>query len=192
MRKLIYQSLVTLDGFIGGPNGELDWHQITPQMHEVYNEAQRQIGGYVIGRKTYDVMRGWDELGSKPADPPEYQGFHRGWVAVPKLVFSRGKPLLGSNATLAQGEAADAVRALKHGDGRPIALNGAGLAASLQAAGLIDEYLLFVHPVLLGGGTRLFPDGPRTGLRLIETVAYPGGVARLHYAVSTALPDPQR
>ena len=185
MRKLISQSLVTLDGYVGGPNGELDWHIVTPQMHEVFNETQRQIGGYVIGRKTYEVMRGWDELGGKPDDPPEYRGFHEGWIVVPKLVFSRTLTEVGPNATLARGEPADEIRKLKAGDGKPIALNGTALAASLKGSRLIDEYLLFVHPVLLGGGTPLFPAGePRTGLRLVDSTTYPQGVVRLHYAVA--------
>lgn len=186
MRKLVYQSLVTLDGYVGGPHGELDWHIISPEMHEVYNETQRAIGGYVIGRKTYEVMRGWDELGSKPDDPPEYRGFHEGWVAVPKLVFSRTLREVGPNASLARGDAVEAVRALKAEDGKPIALSGTTLAASLHGAGLIDEYILFVHPVLLGGGTRLFPEGEaRTGLRLLGSDPFPTGVVRLRYGVET-------
>ena len=81
--------------------------------------------------------------------------------------------------------AVEAVRALKAGEGKPIALNGAGLAESLAPGGVIDEYLLFVHPVLLGGGTRLFPAGaPRVPLRLLDTQTYPAGVTRLHYAVA--------
>jgi len=185
MRPLIYQSLITLDGYVGGPNGELDWHIITPEMHEVYNEAQRSIGGYIMGRKTYEVMRGWDELGGKPDDEPQYRGFHDGWIERPKLVFSRTLHTVGRNAALAGGDAVEAVRALKAGEGKPIALNGAGLAESLAPGGVIDEYLLFVHPVLLGGGTRLFPAGvPRVPLRLLDTQTYPAGVTRLHYAVA--------
>jgi dihydrofolate reductase len=185
MRPLIYQSLVTLDGYVGGPNGELDWHLITPEMHEVYNEAQRQIGGYIMGRKTYEVMRGWDELGGKPDDKPEIRGFHRDWLDRPKLVFSRTPREVGYNASLATGDAIAAVRALKAGTGKPIALNGTALADSLMPSGLIDEYLLFVHPVLLGAGTRLFPAGaPRVRLRLLDSQTYPAGVTRLHYAVA--------
>ena len=72
---------------------------------------------------------------------------------------------------------------LKAGEGRPIAIAGTLLAAALAAAGLIDEYILFVHPVLLGGGTRLFPDGlGRQGLRLLGTEVYPCGIVRLDYA----------
>lgn len=185
MRPLIYQSLVTLDGYVGGPNGELDWHLITPEMHEVYNEAQRQIGGYIMGRKTYEVMRAWDEFGGKPDDEAVIRSFHRDWLDRPKLVFSRTLGEVGHNATLATGDAAAAVRALKAGAGAPIALNGTALAASLLPSGLVDEYLLFVHPVLLGAGTRLFPAGlARQPLRLLDSQTYPAGVTRLHYAVA--------
>jgi dihydrofolate reductase len=182
MRKLIYQSLVTLDGYVGGPNGELDWHIIDPATHEVFNQTQRQIGGYAMGRKTYDLMRGWDQLGSKPDDPAEIKGFHDDWIATPKLVFSHGAYAPGPNATLAQGDAVEAVRALKAGDGKMIALNGTGLAASLAGSGLIDEYLLYVHPVVLGGGTRLFHEGwLRMNLELTGTAAFPSGVVEMRY-----------
>ena len=88
MRKLIYPQLVTLDGYVGGPAGELDWHVTAPDMHAVFNALQRTYGGYAMGRKTYEVMRGWDELGRKPGDAAEYRDFHDGWVALPKLVVS--------------------------------------------------------------------------------------------------------
>lgn len=185
MRKLIYQSLVTLDGYVGGPAGELDWHRIDPAMHEVFNEAQRDIGAYVMGRRTYEVMRGWDELGGNPGDAPEIRSFHADWVARPKLVFSRTLREVGHNASLAPGTPAEEIAALKAGEGAPIALSGTGLAASLHGTGLIDEYLLFVHPVLLGGGTPLFRSGEtRTTLRLLATATYPGGVVRLHYTTA--------
>jgi len=184
MRKLIVQTLISLDGYVGGPKGELDWHIVTPELHEVFNAQQRRIGGYVMGRKTYEVMRGWDELGGKPDDAPEYRGFHADWLARPKLVFSTTLREVGRNARLATGDAVSAIRALKAGDGAPIALNGTGLLASIEAADLVDEYLLFVHPVLLGGGTRLFPEGSRRTLTLIESRTYPRGVVGLHYAVA--------
>lgn len=184
MRKLVSQTLVTLDGYVGGPEGELDWHRIDPDMHEVFNEAQRGIGGYVMGRKTYEVMRAWDELGAAPDDPPQYRRFHEDWVVLPKLVFSRTLAAAGPNARIVRGNAVEEIRALKAGDGKPIALNGTELAASLHGSGLIDEYILFVHPVLLGGGTRLFREGEvRTDLTLVAARTYPSGVVRLHYAL---------
>ena|SRR6185437_4233 len=183
MRKLIYPQLVTLDGYVGGPAGELDWHVTAPDMHAVFNALQRTYGGYAMGRKTYEVMRGWDELGRKPGDAAEYRDFHDGWVALPKLVVSSTLREVGPNASLAHGDPVAAVENLKAGEGRPIAIAGTLLAAALAAAGLIDEYILFVHPVLLGGGTRLFPDGlGRQGLRLLGTEVYPCGIVRLDYA----------
>lgn len=182
MRKLIYPQLVTLDGYVGGPTDELDWHVTTPDMHAVFNALQRTYGGYAMGRKTYEVMRGWDELGGKPDDAPEYRGFHDGWIALPKLVVSSTLREVGPNASLAQGDPVEAVRALKAGEGKPIALAGTQLAAA--AAGLIDGYILFVHPVLLGGGTRLFRDGlGRQKLKLLSTKTHPYGIVQLDYAV---------
>jgi dihydrofolate reductase len=184
MRKLIVQTLITLDGYVGGPKDELDWHIITPEVHEIFNAQQRRIGGYVMGRKTYEVMRAWDEFGGKPDDPPEYRGFHEDWLKLPKLVFSGTLREVGLNASIATGDAITEIEALKQGDGAPIALNGTALLASIAAANLVDEYLLFVHPVLLGGGTRLFPVGKRRPLRLLETRIFPGGVVSLRYAAA--------
>jgi dihydrofolate reductase len=183
MRKLIYPVMVTLDGFLGGPNGELDWHIITPAMQRVYNDVQRGYGSYAMGRLTYDVMRAWDDVPDDHAES-EMADFARVWKDTPKLVFSNTLNAVGPNASLAGKDAEGEVRDLKEGDGNPIAVAGTELAAWLRPLGLIDEYELFIHPVLLGAGTRLFPDGlPRTGLRLLESTTYASGVVRARYAV---------
>jgi dihydrofolate reductase len=183
MSKLIYPVMVTLDGFLGGPNGELDWHIITPDMQSVYNHLQRSYGSYVMGRQTYDVMRAWDDV-SDDHEQSELGDFAKVWKATPKLVLSRTLDQVGPNARLAGNDPEGEIRDLKERDGRPLAVAGTEIGAWLRRLGLIDEYELFVHPVLLGSGTRLFPDGlPRAPLRLLESTIYPSGVVRSRYAV---------
>ncbi len=193
MRKLIYPVMVTLDGFLGGPNGELDWHIITPDMQSVYNHLQRSYGSYVMGRQTYDVMRAWDDV-SDDHEQSELGDFAKVWKATPKLVLSRTLREVGPNAP-PRGERSRRPKfaSLKERDGRPLAVAGTEIGAWLRRLGLIDEYELFVHPVLLGSGTRLFPDGlPRAPLRLLESTIYPSGVVRTRYAVDGPPPEPIR
>ena len=190
MRKLIYPVMVTLDGFLGGPNGELDWHIITPEMHQVYNDLQRGYGGYIMGRQTYDVMREWDEV-ADDHEQPELAEFARVWKETSKLVLSRSLNEVGPNATLAGSDPEGEIRDLKKQDGKPLVVAGTEIGAWLRPLHLIDEYELFVHPVLLGSGTRLFPEGlPRAAVRLLESTIYPSGVVRTRYALDHPPAEP--
>jgi dihydrofolate reductase len=192
MRKLIYPVMVTLDGFLGGPKGELDWHITTPEMHRVYNDLQRGYGGYVMGRQTYDVMRAWDNV-PDDHEQPEMGDFARVWKETPKLVLSRTLREVGPNAQLAGTDPEVEIRDLKRQDGRVLVVAGTEIGAWLRPLGLIDEYELFVHPVLLGSGTRLFPEGlPRVATRLLEATVYPSGVVRARYALDVPPPEPVR
>lgn len=184
MRKLIYQTLVSLDGFISGPGDALDWHVVTDEMHRVYNEQQQRFDGYVFGRRTYEVMRYWDDpklLG--PETPIPYRDFAVRWISMPKLVVSRSLADAGPMARIVRSNAVAEITALKQQPGGDLSIGGGALAASIRGEGLIDEYDLFVHPVVLGGGRPLFPaaDG-RLGLSLIEATSYPAGIVRLRYA----------
>jgi dihydrofolate reductase len=184
MRNLIYQTLVSLDGYISGPSDTLDWHVVTDEMHRVYNEQQQRCDGYVFGRRTYEVMRYWDDpklLGSD--NPAVYRDFAARWATMPKLVVSRSLTEAGPLARIVGDNAAAEIRSLKQQPGGDISIGGGELAASIRGQGLVDEYDLFVHPVVLGGGRPLFPPAEeRLNLDLIETKTYPAGIVRLRYA----------
>jgi dihydrofolate reductase len=183
MRKLIYSMMVSLDGFIEGPNRELDWHIVDEELHTYINDQQSAIGAYLYGRRIYEGMVDfWPTADANPLAPEYVLEFARIWKKMPKIVFSKTLEGVEGNATLVREVSAEAVRALKLQPGRDLAVGGAGLASTFMRLGLIDEYGLFVHPVILGRGTPLFPALVNTiNLRLIETRTFGSGVVYLRY-----------
>lgn len=169
MRPLLLNLAVTLDGFIEGPNGEIDWcladqdYGLTPFLE--------RCDAALMGRKSYESMLAYD------ADP---------WPDKRKYVFSRTLTEVIPNAEVIAGDAAREVARLKALPGRAIWLfGGADLIAQCLRAGLVDELCLAVHPVLLGDGRPLFAPGlPRTALRLLDTRTYDTGLVQVTYAVA--------
>jgi dihydrofolate reductase len=184
MRKLTYSMGVSLDGFIVGPDGKFDWATPDAELHEFHNEQARETSLHLYGRGMYETMRFWEDVDD--SEGPLMVEFARIWRACPKLVFSTTLDAVeGSNTELADGDAVEIVRRLKEQDGGPIACGGAGLAATLIRAGLVDEYGLFVNPVIVGGGTPFFPSlDALIGLELAETRVFGSKVAHLRYAAA--------
>src|SRR5438128_2035114 len=176
MRKLIYSMGVSLDGFIAGPDGEIDWSAPDEELHRFHNQQARETGVHLYGRRLYEVMTYWETAEQNPSARDYELEFARIWRETPKIVFSSTLEKVEGNATLARGEAAAEVAKLKQQPGGDLAVGGAGLASALMSRGLIDEYRLFLSPVVLGAGTRYFPaleegvdlkpiDTPTFGLR---------------------------
>jgi dihydrofolate reductase len=185
MRRVIYSMQVSLDGFIAGPGGEIDWSTPSEEVHRFHNDRAREIGVELYGRRLYEVMRYW-ETAEENDTSPEYEiEFARIWKQTPKIVFSRTLDRVEGNATLAQGDVADEVARLKQQPGKDVAVGGAGLASSLIELGLVDEYRLFFYPVVLGGGTPYFPPlGGRINLERAETKNFGSGVTYVRYLAS--------
>jgi dihydrofolate reductase len=183
MRKLIYSMMVSLDGFIEGPNRELDWHIVDEELHTYINDQQSAIGAYLYGRRMYENMADyWPTADTDPSIPGYILEFARIWKKMPKIVFSKTLEGVEGNATLVREVSAEEVRELKQQPGKDLAVGGAGLATTFMRLGLIDEYGLFVHPVILGRGTPLFPVPANTvNLRLIEARTFGSGVVYLRY-----------
>jgi dihydrofolate reductase len=161
---------VSLDGYIAGPDGAIDWAAPDEELLRFHNEQTRELTAHLTGRGLYEDMLGWETAEQDRTDPRELE-FARIWKALPKVVFSTTLTTVEGNARLASRDVADEAAELKNQPGAGlISAGGAGLAASLAGKDLIDEYRLFVNPVLLGGGTRYFPALPkRLDLELIET-----------------------
>ena len=182
MRKVIYSMGMSLDGFIAGPGGEIDWSAPDDELHRFHNEQTRELGAHLMGRRLYETMVYWETADRDPSLGETEREFARIWQALPKIVFSTTLDKVEGNARLASGGIAEEVARLKEQPGKDLGVGGAGLAATCTELGLIDEYRLFVSPVVLGGGTPYFPAlDERIGLELMETRTFGSRVVYLRY-----------
>jgi dihydrofolate reductase len=182
MRKLIYSMGVSLDGFIAGPGGEIDWSAPDEELHRFHNEQTRDIGAHLLGRRLYEEMVYWETADEKPSAPDYELEFSRIWKALPKIVFSKTLERVEGNARLVRGGVAEEVTRLKKQPGKDLAVGGAGLASTFMKLGLIDEYRLFFSAVVLGGGTPYFPAlDEKINLELVETRTFGSRVVYVRY-----------
>ncbi len=174
---------VSLDGFIAGADGELDWHLVDDELHTHFNEQLAAMGAFVSGRVTYELMAEfWPTADTDPSSTGPMVEFARIWRDMPKIVFSRTLERADWNTTVVRELVPDEVVKLKGQPGGDLALGGAELAADFMRHDLIDELRLYVHPVVLGRGKALFRPSPsRTPLRLAESRAFGNGVVLLRY-----------
>jgi dihydrofolate reductase len=182
VRKLIYSMGVSLDGFIAGPGGEIDWSAPDEELHRFHNEQTRELDAHFCGRGLYEEMKYWYTADQNASASEIEIEFARIWQSLPKIVFSQTLDTVEGNARLARGGIAEEVAEAKEQSGRDLAVGGAGLASAFTKLGLIDEYRLFVSPVVLGGGTRFFPAlDERIDVELIETRTFGSRVVYLRY-----------
>jgi dihydrofolate reductase len=185
LRKIILMMQVSLDGYIEGPNRDLDWHMVDEELHSHFNELLGAMGGFLDGRVTYELMAGfWPTADADPASTATEIEFARIWRDMPKIVYSRTLEHAGWNTTVVRQVSAEEVMELKARPGGDLVLGGADLAASFMRLGLIDEYRLYVHPVLIGRGKPLFPPSEvNIQLRLAEVRPFGNGVVLLRYGL---------
>jgi dihydrofolate reductase len=183
MRPLIYSMGVSLDGYVAGARGETGWAAPDEELHRFHNEQAREPDLHLLGRRLYEVMGYWETAEERNPSAPDYElEFARIWKQLPKLVYSTSlEAVEGKNTRLSRGDPAREVQALKEQDGGPIAVGGATLAATLTAHGLVDEYRLFVSPVVLGEGTAFFAGGTHIDLELVETRTFGSRVVYMRY-----------
>ena len=174
MAKLVFGMNQSLDGYV-----DYDRFGPTPTLFRHFIEQAREQAGSIYGRKLYEIMAYWDE------DQPEWSDadreFAEAWRRQPKWVVSRTLKSVGPNATLVEGDLEAAIRRLKDEVDGEIQVGGPDLAGSLTDLGLIDEYRIYLHPVVLGEGTPFF-TGPRPPLRLAAIDPMDENVIRLTYA----------
>jgi dihydrofolate reductase len=181
MRKLIYSMGASLDGFIAGPGGEIDWTAPDEELHRFHNQQTREIGVHLCGRRLYETMVYWETADQDPSLGATEREFAHIWQAIPKLVFSSTLETVEGNARRATSDVAEEVAKLKEQPGKDIAVGGATLAATCIEQNLIDEYRLFISPVVLGKGTPFFPSTThRINLELLETRTF-GRVVYVRY-----------
>ncbi len=174
MAKLVFELNQSLDGFVdhqafGPPD---------PSLFRHFTERVRGLAGMVYGRRMYEVMRYWDE---DAADwGAEERDYAAAWRSIPKWVVSRSLESVGPNATLVADDIETVIRKLKAERAGEIEVAGPELAQSLGDVGLVDEYRLYIHPVVLGHGKPFFA-GARPGLRLVASDLIVDDVIRLTY-----------
>jgi dihydrofolate reductase len=182
MRKVVYSMGVSLDGFIAGPRGEIDWSAPDEELHRFHNEQTREFGAHLCGRRLYEEMSYWETADANPSAAEYELEFARIWKALPKIVFSKTLEKVEGNSRLVTDGVAEEVARLKAEPGKDLAVGGAGLASTLVKLGLVDECRLFVSPVVVGGGTPYFPAmDERIDLQLVETRTFGSRVVYLRY-----------
>ncbi|WP_431951534.1 dihydrofolate reductase family protein [Actinacidiphila sp. bgisy167] len=184
MRKLIYGMNLTLDGYIAAAGDDIGWSG--PPSHELFQwwlDHDRASGLSLYGRKLWETMSShWPTADRQPGATPAEIEFARNWRDTPKVVFSSTIDEVDWNTRLVTGDAIAEITRLKAGDGGPMTIGGATLAGAAVRAGLIDEYVIATHPVLVGGGTPFFPAlDTWVNLSLVEHRTLPGGVVLTRY-----------
>ncbi|RJE88448.1 dihydrofolate reductase [Paenibacillus sp. 1011MAR3C5] len=182
-RAVIYALSVSLDGYIEGPDGKIDWSLPDEELHEHFNQQEKEVDVHLYGRGLYENMSGyWPTALHNPEASKEELDYARLWLDMRKVVFSRTLKQVDWNATLAGEDIAGEVARLKEEPGRSLSVGGSGLAASFLKLDLIDEYHMYVFPVILGGGKRMYPAlSVSKKLKLADTQVFRSGVVRLRY-----------
>jgi dihydrofolate reductase len=178
MARLIFGLMQSLDGYVSGPEGGPGLPMPDDVLTSHFSEQLRGFTGSLYGRRMYEIMRYWD---GEEADQDEVgREFAAAWRAKPKWVVSRTLKSVGPNATLVDGDLEGFVRALKAEHEGDVEVAGPELAAGLAELGLLDEYQLYICPVVLGGGTPFF-HRPRPPLRLVASERIGADTIKLTY-----------
>jgi dihydrofolate reductase len=184
MGRLIYLLNVSLDGYVETPDRSLAWTSVDVELHQWFNDQMRSVEALLYGRRIYELMA--DHWPTAPADPAVTgveREFAEIWLATPKVVFSSTLDHVDWNSRLVRGDIGTELAKLREEFDGDLAVAGATLAASFIGRGLVDEYRLVVHPVVIGSGTPFFPpfETPTT-LRLLDSHVFSSGVTYLAYA----------
>jgi dihydrofolate reductase len=181
--RLIYAALMSLDGYIEDAQGKFDWAEPDEEVHAFVNELERPVGTYLYGRHMYETMVFWESPPELTAEPPVMQDFAGIWQRADKIVYSRTLQTATTANTLIEREfEPEAIRQLKARAGADLSVGGAALAAQAIKAGLVDEYQLFLVPVVVGGGKRALPDNDvPVNLELLDQRRFRNGTVYLRY-----------
>ncbi|MET8572538.1 dihydrofolate reductase family protein [Streptomyces sp. NPDC004783] len=186
MRKVTYSMNVSLDGYIAGPDGGINWSGPDEDVFRFWIDEIRDVDVHLMGRRLYETMLYWETAEQEASLDDSEREWVALWNPLPKVVFSTTLSAVRGNARLASGGVAEEIERWRAepGDG-DIAIGGATLAAEAAASGLIDEYRIMMYPVLVGGGIPFFPARERrVDLELLETRTYNAKVVYLRYGVT--------
>jgi len=186
MAKLIYSGITSLDGYTADEDGKFDWSVPDEEAHAFINDLERPVGTLLLGRRMYEVLRSWETVHTQPDQPPHILDFAALWRAADKVVFSRTLETVSTAKTRIERDFdPDAIRRLKAELPHDLTIGGPDLAAHAIRAGLVDEWHLFLNPVVVGGGTPYLPDKVRVDLDLVDERRFRNGVVFLAYRTRT-------
>ncbi|GIG29972.1 dihydrofolate reductase family protein [Cellulomonas marina] len=187
MGRLVYAANVSLDGFLEDETGAFDWSEPDEDVHAFWNEHERGIGTSLYGRRMYETMRVWEDddwLADEPAVVRDYADI---WRAGDKVVYSTTLETVTTARTrLVRAFDPDEVRRLKQSSVEDLSIGGATVAVEAFRHGLVDEVVLLVSPVVVGGGKPALPRGVRVDLALLDERRFTTDVVALRYAVRTS------
>ncbi|TLM80734.1 dihydrofolate reductase [Pseudarthrobacter sp. NamE2] len=183
MHKIILQNAVSVDGFFEGPGRDISWHLVDEELHQHMNDELAAMGGFIEGRVTFELMAEyWPAADQNPDSSPAEVQFADIWRDTPKYVFSRTLTEAPWNSTVFADVVPEQIAELKAQAGGDLVMSGADLAASFLRKDLIDEFRIYVNPVVLGEGRRMLsPAEYKANLRLMESRAFGNGVVLLRY-----------
>lgn len=190
MRRVIYTMSVSVDGFVEAADGDIGWSTPDPELQRHFIDRESAIDTHLYGRRVYETMVAyWPTADEDPSASPFDVEYARIWKERRKLVFSRTLRRVEGHCQLFRGDIAEEIHRLKAQPGKDMFVGGPDLAATFMKLGLIDEYWLYVNPVVLGSGKPMFPHrDERIDLQLIETRGFPSGVVLLKLANKGAAP----
>ncbi|WP_454085324.1 dihydrofolate reductase family protein [Georgenia sp. Marseille-Q6866] len=184
MGKLIYAANVSLDGYLEDEAGAFDWSEPDEAVHAFWNEHERGIGTSLYGRRMYEAMRVWEDddwLTDEPAVVREYAQI---WRDADKVVYSSTvEDVTTARTRVEQRFEPEAVRQLKADSSADLSIGGAAIGAEAFRHGLVDECVLLLYPVVVGGGKPALPRGVRLDLELLDQRRFDNGVVHVRHAV---------
>ena len=182
MATLIYSMITSLDGYAEAVEGDLGTGADDPEVHTFIGDLFRPVGTYLYGRRMYETMVFWETAHSLPDAPPHIVQYARDWQAAQKVVYSTTLESVSSAKTRIEWTFdPETVRTLKAEADADLTVDGPNLAAQAIAAGLVDEYQLFITSSAVGGGKRFFADGVRLNLELVDERAFASGLIYARY-----------
>ncbi|QEE60555.1 dihydrofolate reductase [Salinibacterium sp. dk2585] len=188
MRTVMYSMGMSLDGYIVGPDGGIDWSVPSDEVFQHSIDEIKGVDVHLMGRRLYETMLYWEQPERQASFTAAEHEWASLWNPLPKVVFSRTLATVEGNARLATDGLAQEIERLRNepGDG-DIGIGGATLATQAANLGLIDEYRIMIHPVLVGGGIPLFANDRRqVDLDLLDSRRFDSGVMFLHYRVNSS------
>ena len=191
MRKVIFALSQSLDGFIESANGDLDWAIVDEEIHRHFNDLEDSIDIQLYGRRLYETMVAHWPTADQDPNAPDYEvEYARIWQSKERIVFSNTLTRVDESSRLFSGDIVTEITKLKERPGKDIVVGGPTLAATFMRLGLIDEYRVYIQPIILGGGKPMFARlDNRIDLRLVETHTFSSGIVLLKYQTRATVQD---